>query len=196
MIYEIAKEIATILAGNHVPYSVVYGPERAPLGLASPRFVIERDRSSAESIVGPRSRARNPVEIVVRQIPCVCRVFAKSTLGGAKGNEHEREADQMVDKAIVAIHRVLRVRNSQYQLPSAQLMSADALKYAGLEQWPGVVYEIKFSVERGVFDTTWTNAAKAEATVGGEGGITFGTTTTASGAGDTNLPGVTTRINE
>ena len=195
MIYQLAQLVKSELAAQGCPYSVVYGPERAPYSLSTPRIVIERDRTSSETIAAPRARMANPVNVATRIIACKARVFAQSTLGGATVGNHEAEADLVVDKLICAIFKCVRIQKKLFEFGQGKLLGADELKYSGLEAWPGVVYELEFTVDRGVFQTTWTQAAKAEATLGGEDGVVFGTTISAGGVlPGTALPHVTTEI--
>lgn len=187
MIYEITKEIATELTARGVPYPVVYGPERAPRSMVDPRFVIERDRAGNDELAAPVARNPNPRMIGRRWVACVCRIFACSTLAGAGTHDHEREADQMVDRFTVALHKVVRVRCNQYRLRSAKLMSATELELDGLEQWPGVVYRIEFDVDRAVNDTAWDGTAAATAVSG-----KVATTRSVGQAGSAQLPSATT----
>lgn len=194
MIYEITKEVATELASKGYPFDVIYGPERAPVVLTKPRIVIERDRQGSDPTKAPKARTPNPKMMFVRGIACVCRIFAKSNLPGAGVHEHERQADQAADKLTIALFRAIRKRFTECEIQPAQMLSADALKYAGLEAWPGVVYEIKFSVDRGVYDTNWVGEKAPETVLTAEN---FGNTTvliTGSTAGNNVMPSATTEI--
>jgi hypothetical protein len=57
---------------------------------------------------------------------------------------------------------VVSARNTAWRITSMRLLTAEEVDAAGLETWPGVVYEIKFSVDRGVFDTDWTGDGSEE----------------------------------
>lgn len=165
MIYSIAQEVATALKAKGVPYPVIYGPERGPRSMTETRIVIERDRRANETLEAPHKRVPNPKMIFVRWLPITARVFAYSPVNGPMTHDHEREADLLVDPLTVAIHTVVRERGNQYRITSAHLLNEDELKLAGLEQWPGVVYELKLQIDRGVNDVTWQGAAKATAKV-------------------------------
>jgi hypothetical protein len=172
MIYEIAKEIATELATKGCPYRVVYGPERGAQTVASPRFVVERNRDATDDILSPRSRPVNPRMVALRVLACRCRVFAKSNLAGAGVHDHERVADQMVDRFTVALNKAVRVRCTTYRVTRAKLLGADELGLYGLETWPGVVYTIEFEIDRGVYDTNWAEEVAEEFSLV-EGSLTF-----------------------
>lgn len=194
MIYEITKEIATELIAKGYPFPVVYGPERGSVAFTHPRIVIERDRQGSDPTKAPKARTPNPKMMFVRGIACVCRIFAKSNLPGAGVHDHERQADQAADKLTIALFRAIRLRFTECEIQPAKLMSASDLKFEGLESWPGVVYEIKFSVDRGVFDTNWVGEKAPETVLTAEN---FGNTTvliTGSTAGNNVMPTATTEI--
>lgn len=96
----------------------------------------------------------------MRAIGCVLRIYAKSELVGAAVHDHERLADQLLDRVEVALRKIVAQRRTLHQITSSKLLDEAALSLIGLEQWPGVVYELRFSVDRGVFDTAWDGEAK------------------------------------
>lgn len=179
MLYEISKDVSAALVANNVPLPVVYGPERvdAMASVGRQRIVFERDRELGDGVeLNMRARPTNPIMIAVRPIGAVCRVYAQSTIAGAAVHDHERIADQAVDKVVAALRKVVATRRTLWRVSSSKLLSAAELEERGLERWPGVVYELRFSVDRGVTDTTWIGEARPEVTIGGEGGVTIATT--------------------
>lgn len=181
MLYEISKEVATELKAQACPIPVVYGPERtassAGVAIASSRIVFERDRRGGDRDGPGRGRMVNPKMVAVQTIGAVCRIFAQSTDAGARVQDHERVADLAWSLLRVALYKVMSKRKDPFwRITSMRLVSADELKLAGLEVWPGVVYEVLFSVDRAINDTTWTEAAKPEATVTAAGHGTPGVT--------------------
>jgi hypothetical protein len=172
MLFAIAQELKDALVTKGCPVSVVYGPERKDQALNHPRFVIERDRTAGDKHTGARSQRANPRQVDTRAIGCVCRMFAKSSIEGAGVWNHERDADQMVDHFTVQMTSIVQMRHTLWRITSAKFMTADELAFAGLETWPGVVYEIKFEIDRGVADVTWrtpdqsAGSAQAEITMG------------------------------
>jgi len=164
VIYEIHKEVATELKAQGCPLPVVYGPERQGLGAALPasRIVFERDRSRGDVAKPGKARTSNPRMVAARAMGAVCRIYAQSTLTGAAGHDHERLADQAVDLVTVALHKVIGRRQTEWAISSAKLLSREELALRGLEVWPGVVYEMRFAVDRGVFDATWAGEAVEE----------------------------------
>lgn len=196
MLFEISKEIAALFSAANCPYKIVYGPERSPSTIAQSRVVIEYDRQGSDTTKAPKGRFANPPMVSLRSVACTCRIFAKSSLAGAGIHNHEREANALADLFLVAIHKVVRSRCSEYRITRAKFLSVDELKYTGLETWPGAVYEISFEVDRGVFDTTWTGEKSTEATIGGTGGVGIQTSLTVGGTatGNNVMPSVSTEI--
>lgn len=167
VIYEIHKEVATELKAQGCPLPVVYGPERQGVGtaLGVTRVVIERDRSRGDVPKPGRARTFNPRMVAIRSMGAVCRIYARSTLTGAAGHDHERLADQAVDQITIALYKVVGRRQSEWSVSSAKLLTVEELALRGLEVWPGVVYEMRFAVDRAVFDATWTDEAAEELAV-------------------------------
>lgn len=185
MIYEITKELAAELESRGVPLPVVYGPEKnASTAINRSRIVLERDRQNGDQSLGPRSQQKNPALANVRAMGCVLRVFAQSTLAGANVWDHERLADQAIDRIEIALRKVITKRRTAYRITSARLLSAQDLELLDLKTWPGVVYELRFQVDRGVLDTSWQGEALPTATIGPGGVAIDGSTkVTVNGVG-------------
>ena len=195
MLRELSSEMQSELDVRACPFRIVYGPERAPISLVNCRVVVERDRGGTENVSSPKSRAPNPHMVAVRSTAGKCRVFAKSSLPGASVSDHERVADQMVDKLTVALHTCVRRRNTEYRISGSHVLTQEELQLSDLEAWPGVVYEFKFEVDRGIFDTTWTGEKRPTAEMGGTGGVSIGTSVSIGDSANANdLPSAETRI--
>lgn len=187
MLYTITQELKAALIAKGCPIPVLYGPERSG-GMTGQRIVLERDRANGDQFTGPRSQQRNPGLVDVRAIGAVLRVYAQSTVAGANVWDHERVADQAIDLITVALRRIVSARKTLWRVGAAKLVSADELDLRGLQSWPGVVYEMRFAIDRGVYDYTWQGAALDEATMG-EGGFSIASPTlTMSGSAGTSVP--------
>lgn len=180
MIYTITTEVATALTAKGVPYPVIYGPERAPASVNETRVVIERDRRATDSFAAPMSPKLNPRRFALRWQAVQVWIYAQSTLPGARVEDHERVAEQLVDKLTIALTRAVRTRDNQLRFASAHYLGDAELEQLGLETWQGVVYQISCEISRSVDDTDWVNAKASEATMGGAHGVSIA------------VPGVTT----
>lgn len=166
MLREIQKELAAALRAKNVPIPVVFGPERAPSNL-SERIVIERDRDGGDGLGPARSQRQNPKMRFVRMVGCVARIYAKSPVTGAQSYDHERRADAIVDRVLVCLDDVIRVRQTMWTLESGKLVATTDLE--GTETWPGALYELRFSVDRAVLDLTWPTTADPQGAARPEG---------------------------
>lgn len=155
MIYDVAKIIATEIAARGCPLPVVYGPERMPSGAES-RIVIERPRSLGDTTGPPRVTKNNPPRRAERKIVGKVRVYARSTVDGARVNEHEALADQAVDLVIVAFE----IAVARLRLATATIGAGGFVDDPAAEAWAGVTYEFPITVQRSVFDRTWAGASK------------------------------------
>ena len=173
MIYEVTREVHTALQAQGVPYAVVYGPERAPASVNETRIVIERDRRASDSFAPPMSPALNPRRFGLRWQAVQAWVFAQSTLDGAGVHDHERIAEQLVDKLTIALTRAVVSRKDQLRFTSAHYLGAEEAQLLGLEAWQGVIYQLSCEISRSVDDTSWAGAKAVEATVGGAHGVTI-----------------------
>lgn len=168
MLYELGRELDAYLQDRGVPFRVVHGPgdgatEARPItGFARGRVVLERNRQGGDTFGGPRSVVQRGVgasEIKAagsQTFSAIARVIVASTVLGAQQHEHEELADTVVRHVVLGLRDVLSRRKHAPNPPSrGHFLSAQELQMAGLEQWPGVVYELEFSIERGLFDSSW-----------------------------------------
>lgn len=163
MIYEISREVAASLKARGCPFPVIYGPEpRGPTaaGFARSRIVFERDRARGDNSAPARSEHRNPKMHGIRALGAVVRIFAAATKVGSTLHDHEFIADQAADLSIVAIRKTVSAMQTLLSWGPAGFLSADALNLHGLGEWPGVVYELRFAVDRGIYDRTWQGDAE------------------------------------
>lgn len=178
-----------------VPYPVHYGTEFPTPGVSSTsHIVLFVDRASGDVFAAPTSVNRNPQHRANVDEGAVCRIFARSNKSGARERDHEALARAIRDQVIVALQAIVSARKNGPWIPrTGRFLSASELGET-VESWPGVVYEMKFSVSRSVLDVTYQGESADEATMG-DSGFGIETTTTTTGPGPNNgLPSVTTRI--
>lgn len=175
MLYDLSKRLGEILATRGAPYSVVYGPEYASGAgaLVAQRVVIAPDGD--DEIRPAPSRPVNPPLRYAFGVSGVCRVHAKSNRHGARFAEHEEEARSVAGLAVCALLKVASEYPSAIRFASGKLLTAaDLQQRLGLDAppvVPGVVYEIRFAIDRAIKDTAYT-----EAEIGGVGGVVIDTT--------------------
>lgn len=187
MIYDVSREVEDKLRAQKYPVRVYYGPERAHREPALGGVIIFERAPASESIVSPKGQQANPRKVATRQTQGRVRVYAKNTSAGARINEHEALCDYVVDAVIVAVEEtiteakmgVLSWGEARYLSPAELHAEARERQTAEnrtqsypLEQWPGVVYQLAFSFERGVMKQDWLHAARPEVAAPGFAGRT------------------------
>lgn len=150
MIYALSKSLEQWLRTQGFPLRVVYGPERVTRQAPGAELVVvlERDREQGERFERPKG-ARHVH--AMRMLGTRARIYARSPFAGARTQDHERLCDQVVDAVFVGvkvwINSVTGI--SEPSFTEARYLRAEELEQEG-EQWPGVVYQMRFSVPRGV----------------------------------------------
>lgn len=189
MIHAIFLSLRSALKAKGVPFECIYGPSPVPMSVGGSRIQVMRDYDASETPGAPRGRFTNPRMSAVRGVPAVVRIFAKATVAGAQRHEHERLADSIADQVQTELHKIIRAIPTLYAFTRMGLV-ADTTTPDG---WAGVVYEIRFTVDRGVTDTTWVGDAMSEMTMTATTAVTA-LDTSDSPAADNVLPSATTRI--
>jgi hypothetical protein len=162
MLYSVSQIVATELALRGCPLRVVYGPERLQdVGLTDSRIVFQRPRSASDVTGPPKSSKGNPPRRAERAISGVVRIYGHSTADGARVQDHEDVAEQAVDLVIVTLQVAVARLVTTATIGTGGYLPAAELQLAGLEAWPGVVYELPITIQRAVFDRTWAGDAKS-----------------------------------
>ena len=167
MTHEVFVLMRAALKAKGVPFEILYGPPQVPLKVGDTRIEFFRDYATGDSLDAPRGVHRNP-RMVRRRLVAVCvRIFARSTLTGARRHDHEDLADQLADMVTVALHDIAREQRIPLQIQRGGFAQDETT-----DGWAGVVYELRFKVERGVFDVTFKGAAATEAALTATSGRT------------------------
>jgi hypothetical protein len=162
VLYDVAKIITTELEARGCPLPIVYGPESADdAALVRSRIVIERSRPSTDTVGPPRTHKLNPPRRAERGIAGRVRIYAHSTVVGARVQDHEEVAEQAADLVIVALQIAVARLETTAKITASGYVPASALAIGpDASVWPGVVYDLSVVVQRGVFDRTWALEAK------------------------------------
>jgi hypothetical protein len=161
MLYEFHKEIAALLARKGQPAAVRFGPERVSRAKFPGQVIVIEHDESGDQLAAPQGISRNPRKVFDRMIGAQATIYARSSLPNAHRGDHERECEKIVDAFTVALYSwAVTVVKSPKSAPISGMRYIKPKDVDGSEitpeVWPGVVYEIKFRVARGVYDRTYT----------------------------------------
>lgn len=168
MIYEFSKDVQGFLAEKKYPVRVVFGPERITRERYSfgHAIVIEHDPDAGDQVSAPPAAVRNPRLVRKRVLGAKATIYARSSLPNAHRGDHERECEKIVDALIAAFYRW----GAEGKVGDLPITKAGFIKPPeGPEVWPGVAYEIRFGLPRGVYDREYVgeqNAGAAQPTGG------------------------------
>lgn len=167
MIYEISHELSAELRARGVPYPVIYRESRTRTigSVPDTRIVIERDRRGGDQAGNPISQFKNPRRVASRRIGVLIRVFAQSTIDGAREPDHEDLADEIIDHVEMALRVVLVKRKTFHAIAQSKLLDGEEMAALGIEQWPGVVYELRVLIDRNVIDRNFIGEAREQTTL-------------------------------
>ena len=173
MLHAIASELTTALAAKGVPFQVYYSDAPQAHGISWRRIVLDEDTDGGDGFKPQACQNRNPKSPGTLSVGVVLRVWAESNVHGAMGHNHREMARQVVDLLLVAIDEVCRTRAQPWTWKSGKFLKPEQIdpSLQGMRPASGVVYEIRGSIDRGVFDRTWIGEAAPTVEVGTDGMI-------------------------
>lgn len=161
MIHEIGVELGVALAAEGCPLKVVDGPEPTKTTTyARERIVIEHD--DGDSFGPVRSQRPNPKHRMNRNVAAKVTIYAQSAAPGALDWEHRRRAEHALDLVLVALEKVIVARKNGWTLKGGGFVQPEDLQKS--ECAGGVAYELKFTVERGVYEQKWNGDIRPQVT--------------------------------
>lgn len=163
MLYAVARELYAALQAQHVPIPVVFGPDVDSVGIDE-RIVIDYLGPNADSIEAATSQHLNPKMPLRRIQGGRLRVYARSAVDGATWHDHAERAERILDHVLAELDVVVKKRRNVLAFgPGGFIKLQDE---TGTELTAGAVYELAFSVDRGIFRTTWEGGALGTVTIG------------------------------
>jgi hypothetical protein len=162
-LYGMVRDCAASLKARQFPYHVHYGPERAERNGVDSVIVWGRDRLGHEPVTaargtGPHRRPGPPATAepkrADRTIAAECRLYIRSSVAGAMVQDHEEECDYLADAVITEIIDWAEANGAgQVTFSECRYLLRDELvtDKGEPDQFPGVVYVIRYSFGRGVF---------------------------------------------
>lgn len=165
MIYELLTEVRALVAARDFPIDCVYGPLRAA-PVASVGVLAVFERAGSDSVRGQQGANRGPL---VRDVAGRCTLFARSSLEGARQHEHEALCDQCVDAILVAASQVVQAWRTGLTMLAVSRSGylddrARDLLHPGYQS--GVIYQLDFSIPRGVREVRFGGEARETGFIG------------------------------
>jgi hypothetical protein len=177
MLATICRELDLALKLQHVPFPVVFGPERSdPVSSAFGRLVIEH-MARGDSFDPPIGTHPNPKVHFIRWQGARLRLYARSNVSNARHENHTALAERAIDAIMCELSVCVRARKNRIRVdPGAGFVPLEDA--VGSQTWGGVVYELTFAIDRACERRTWEGEAADEVTIGDE--VTLTSTTKVS----------------
>lgn len=162
MIHAIGEQLATALATAGIPIPVYDGPERRKTStFARERIVLEH---FGEDRLLPRHRADSqPHTKFSRVVAYKATLYVQNPSKGSAEFEHRIRAEALLDQVIIAIETICKDRQNLWGWISGKFVTPDDMKDA--ETLGGAVYEMLFTIDRGVTDASWTGGVPGTVTI-------------------------------
>ncbi len=166
LIYELARDLQTLLTARKFPVNVIHGPPRLGLpetfGAGSLEVHTQLDAQGGDDVGGAaRGSKANPRQVGTRAIGVRALIYARSSLDGAGIGDHEKLCQALVDGVIVSLlHWASETKAVGFAFKSGKMISRDERVAEGSDTPPGAVYELVFSVPRGVYALTYEGEAR------------------------------------
>lgn len=170
MIADIANALQAAFTARKFPTTFSYGTVRFAVdAFADHLVIIERDRDGNADNMSPVSGAQqNPRRLANRSLAAKATIYAQSRLDGARPEEHEAECEQIVDGLITCLAdwgtaNLARLGGVGPTLGEMRYLKS-AEFHPDAETWPGVVYLLRFRVNRAVIVRDYEGAARPTGT--------------------------------
>lgn len=175
--------LRTNLLAHKCTIPLIYDtPERTQsINFARERIVLEYDTDETDSFGPPQTQSRNPPKpVATRTIALKATIYARHPNQGALAFEHKERAESILDMFVCAL---MEAQSSQQRVrvfpKSGRWLTPPDAKQS--ERPSGAMYELKFTIDRGIASTNWDGTSATEKTIGTD--ITIAETETASIAG-------------
>ncbi len=160
MIHEVGRELEAKLTAKGCAFKVVDREEFKRIAWASNRIVIDE---TGDTYSPAKSQSYNPKRYYTGNIGAKLTIYAKSAKSGAAEFEHRRLARKVVDLSLVALRTIRAERRMGLAIGGGRFVEIEDL--AASERKGGAVYELDFTLERGIADIDFAGEAAEEFTI-------------------------------
>ena len=170
MIADITIALQAAFTARKFPTIFSYGTLRFSVDTFCDHLVIiERDRDgNADNMAPVNGTQQNPRRMANRSLAAKATIYAQSRLDGARPEEHEAECEQIVDGLITSLAdwgtaNLARLGGIGPSLGEMRYLKPSEF-HPEAETWPGVVYVLRFRVNRSVIVRDYEGAARPTGT--------------------------------
>lgn len=168
MIHEIGRELEANLKAAGCPLKVYDGPESTETTtFGRERIVIEHD-PNGDSFSPVHGSKLNPLYRGTRNIGVVITIYAQEPKRAAMPFEHRRRVELFLDMVYCSLYEVIKERKNDYTIKSGRLYLPDDLKNSEIQG--GAAYELKLTIERGIFKSSFKGAIAPQVSVSASDG--------------------------
>jgi hypothetical protein len=168
-----SQDVQTNLHTRKWPVLVEYGKRTQRVGRYSMIVVLSRDHEAGDTVSTVLGFQHNPRKAFTRGIGVRADVYVRSSLAGARLCEHEHDCDDLVDALLTALDQwTTAARAGQVEIVEARYLSPD--EHDGSDCGAGVVYRLRFRVQRGVTTEDYGGAARETAILAEVGNASTG----------------------
>src|SRR5665213_2956662 len=168
MIHEIGVELQANLQAAGCPLKVIDGPEPTETTtFGRERIVIahDPDGDTFRPVTGSKM---NPLYRGNRNIGVIITIYAQEPKTAPMPFEHRRRCELFVDMVYCSLYEVIKVRKNQYTIRSGKLYVPKDLENSEIQG--GYAYDLKFTVERGIFKAHFNGTIAPQVSVSETGG--------------------------
>ena len=168
MLHEIGVQLEAALSELGCPFRVIDGDDdenaHRTTTYGRERIVFEHDDSAGDSFTLPVVQRQHPSHSFVRVVGAKITIYAQSAKSGAKPFEHRRRAEHVLDLVLSSLSDVVAKRKNRILFNGGAFIRPDDL--ARTETGGGAVYELKFTIDRGVVKQSWAYETAPTLTLG------------------------------
>ena len=192
MLAAITDQLRDQLKEQGCPLAVVYGPLSLEQTVRSEsRVVVEIDTAVDETFSAPICHQYNPRPILQIAVPGLVSIYARSRVAGALRQNHERLARAVLTQVLRAMNEIIRLRGNTWNISGGGFLAPSDLDDDEGRSFPGVVYVLRFTFDRTVYDVDYDGEEPGEYDFQS---TAINTTVSLDGSGHAGLPSASTRI--
>ena len=156
-----SRELEGLLKARKYPVQVLYDPAVSTPETYPYTVTIERDGEGSDTFkLGAMGAQANPRKWGSRYLAVKATLRARSNAPHSHVGHHQFECERLLDAVLTALASWAEQSKKPVEISAGRYVKPVALD--GVKVLPGVVYELKFMVGRGLFEVTYSGEARPE----------------------------------